>query len=172
LKAYEVNIIGLSLKAHEFNYTLDDAFFKHYGTALLNGGAFEAQVVLNKHETFIEVDFSIEGKADLVCDRSLEPFQYPVKVKKQVLFKYGEEAGEVDENIFIITRDQATLELGQIMYELLALQIPMKKLHPRFQAVENESDDEGKIVYTSSSEKSDEETTDPRWEILKKLNKK
>ncbi len=172
MKAYEVNIIGLSLKAHEFNYQLDSAFFKHYGTALLRGGAFEAKVVLNKHETFIEVDFSIEGKADLVCDRSLEPFQYPVKVKKQVLFKYGEEAGEVDENIIIITRDQATLELGQIMYELIALQIPMKKLHPRFQAVENESDEEGKIVYTSSPEKDDEDTTDPRWEILKKLNKK
>ncbi|MFZ5973167.1 MAG: YceD family protein [Bacteroidota bacterium] len=171
LKAYEVNIIGLSLKAHEFNHTLGDAFFEHYGTTLLNGGAFESRVILNKHETFIEVDFSIEGKADLICDRSLEPFQYPVRVKKQLLFKYGEEPGEVDENIIIITRDQATLELGQIMYELIALQIPMKKLHPRFQAVESESNDEGEIVYTSSSEKSDEETTDPRWEILKKLNK-
>jgi uncharacterized metal-binding protein YceD (DUF177 family) len=54
------------------------------------------------------------------------------------------------------------------MYEFIALEIPMKKLHPRFQ---NETDDEaeGKVIYSSGTEASEDEPIDPRWEVLKKL---
>ena len=33
----------------------------------------------------------------------------------------------------IIQRDTAWLELGQYIFEFIALAIPIKKLHPRFQ---------------------------------------
>lgn len=170
MNIYSVNIIGLSLKAHSFEYQLDDAFFKKYGTELLAGGDFKAEVILNKHETFIEADFSIQGSAQLICDRSLEPFQYPLTIRKKVMFKYGEEAGEINDEIVVITRDQATLEIGQLMYEFIGIEVPMKKLHPRFQEEEEEEFSEGKIVYSSdANDKTDEGSIDPRWEILKKL---
>jgi uncharacterized metal-binding protein YceD (DUF177 family) len=54
------------------------------------------------------------------------------------------------------------------MYEFIALEIPIKKLHPRFED-ETEDGTEGKIIYTSSTGQPDEETIDPRWEKLKKL---
>lgn len=165
--AYRVNIIGLSNKAHTFDFTIGDEFFKQYGTEILQGGDFEAKVVLDKHETFIDADFSIKGKAKLVCDRSLEPFDQPVKVHRKVMFKYGEEAAELSDEIVVITRDQATLELGQFMYEFISLEIPMKRLHPKFRD-EEEDNGEGKIVYKSES-KDDDSDIDPRWEKLKKL---
>jgi len=123
--AYSVNIIGLSNKAHTFDFRIGDEFFKQYGTEILQGGDFEAKVVLDKHETFIDADFSITGKARLVCDRSLEPFDEPVKVHRKIMFKYGEEPSELSDEIVIITRDQATLELGQFMYEFISLEIPI-----------------------------------------------
>ena len=165
--AYSVNIIGLSNKAHTFDFTIGDEFFARYGTEILQGGDFEVKVVLDKHETFIDADFSIAGKARLICDRSLEPFERPVKIHRKIMFKYGEEPNELSDEIVIITRDQANLELGQFMYEFISLDIPMKKLHPRF---EDEEDDNatGKIVYKSESDNK-EDDTDPRWEKLKKL---
>lgn len=66
----------------------------------------------------------------------------------------------------MIHRGTETLELGQYIYEFIALAIPMKKLHPRFQ---DEPDDEGSIIYTSDTDKKEEEEIDPRWEKLKKL---
>ena len=173
VNAYAVNIIGLSLKAHSFDYTLDDGFFKQYGTELLTGGTFQSTVVLNKHETFIEADFSIQGEANLICDRSLEPFGFPIKLRKQIVFKYGEQADEGDDEVIVIPREQSSLDLGQLMYELIGLQIPMKKLHPKFRNEEEDGENEGKIVYQSGGDTTNEsETIDPRWEILKKLNKK
>lgn len=166
--AYSVNIIGLSSKAHTFDFTIGDEFFRQYGTEILQGGDFEAKVVLDKHETFIDANFSIMGKARLVCDRCLEPFEEPVKVHRKVMFKYGEETREISDEIVIITRDQAQLELGQFIYEFISLGIPMKKLHPKFR--DNEEDDtEGKIVYKSESDDDNGTDIDPRWEKLKKL---
>ncbi len=172
MKAFSVNIIGLSKKAHQFDYELDRAFFEKYGKDLVSDGHFSASVVLDKHETFIEAEFKIKGEAKLICDRSLEPFDFPIDIDKRIVFKYGEEEVELTDEIIIISRDRASLELGQYMYEFIALAIPMKKVHPKFQEDEDDDESEGKLIYTSETEtKSEESEVDPRWEILKKLKK-
>lgn len=173
--AYGVNIIGLSNKVHHFEYEIGDEFFRQWGTDLVNQGRFHVEVALNKHETFIEADFKIKGTATLTCDRSLEPFDYPIWTTRKILFKYGEKDEEISDEIIMINRDTATLELGQYIYEFIALAIPMKKLHPRFRAEEITEDEtaEGKIVYSSEptedKDKKDDDDIDPRWNILKNL---
>jgi uncharacterized metal-binding protein YceD (DUF177 family) len=174
--AYSVNILSLSNKIHHFNYDLGDMFFKEYGTDLVSQGSFHADVALNKHETFIEADFVIKGNAVLTCDRSLEPFDFPIGSDHRILFKFGDTNEEMSDEIIMIHRDTATLELGQYLYEFIALAIPIKKLHPKFQEAEDDEDEnqEGKIVYTSSSDEKggdndDNDGIDPRWNILKKL---
>lgn len=169
MKAFRVNILGLSLKAHHFDFQIDDAFFKEYGTDLVSGGEFRADVVLDKKETFIEAVFKIKGHARLVCDRSLEPFDYPIDIDKKVVFKYGEEETELSDEIVVIRHDRAVLEVGQYLYEFIALEIPMKKLHPKFNDAEDD-DTEGKMVYSSTPDPDPgDDGMDPRWEQLKKL---
>lgn len=169
MKGYSANIISLSLKAHHFNYTLGDEFFGEYGADLVYGGKFSAEVILTKTEMFIEVHFNISGQARLVCDRSLEPFDYPLEIDKKMIFKYGDEESELSDQIIVIRHDRVTLDLGQYIYEFIVLEIPMKKLHPKFENFEEE-DNEGKMVYSSSpDEDSGGDDVDPRWEQLKKL---
>jgi uncharacterized metal-binding protein YceD (DUF177 family) len=173
LKAFSVNIIGLSNKVHQFQYEFGDEFFAAYGSGLISKGQFKADVELNKHETFIEATFKITGHANLICDRSLDPFEYPIDFKKKIVFKYGDTDAELSDEIIMIHRDTDTLELGQYIYEFIGLEIPIKKLHPRY-LDEMDMDDgaAGKIIYTSGESKNDpddDENIDPRWEILKKL---
>jgi len=174
LRIFGVNIIGLSNKVHDFHYEFGDEFFKHYGTEVVAQGNFTADVTLDKHETFIEATFKIKGQAKVVCDRSLDPFEHPVKVGKKIVFKYGDQDQELSDEIIIIQRDTDTLELGQYIYEFIVLEIPIKKLHPRYQH-EGDMDEnaEGKIIYSSGNgENTDSDSSDdidPRWEKLKKL---
>jgi len=161
---FSVNILGLTKEVHPFEFQLGEDFFKKYGQEVVANGKLSTVVVLDKKETFIEADFKIEGNAFLICDRSLDEFDYPVSISRKIVFKYGEEPKEVSDEIIIITQDQVQLDLGQLMYEFIALHIPMKKLHPRFRDDENK---EG-LVYTST-DKDSEEKIDPRWEMLKKL---
>ena len=164
-----VNIIGLSKTAHEFKYHLGKSFFDEFGKDLLEEGNFDAVVVLDKHETFIEGTFSVKGAAHLICDRSLEPFDYPLELSRKVVFKYGTEEGEVTDEIVVIPQDKPSLNVGQYLYEFIALALPMKRIHPKYQEEEDENDEtEGKIIYSSGPDNNDEDI-DPRWEKLKKL---
>lgn len=167
--AYRINIVGLSNTVHHFNFEIGDDFFIQYGTDLISKGHFNVNIELNKHETFIEVDFEIKGSAQLICDRSLEAFDYPIEEKNKIVFKYGDDDQEITDEIIMINREAVGLELGQYIYEFIALAIPMKKLHPKFQD-ENDDESEGRIIYSSGDEiKEKDENIDPRWEQLKKL---
>jgi uncharacterized metal-binding protein YceD (DUF177 family) len=167
LSDYFVNILGLSQKTHSFDFKIENAFFKIYGTEVVSEGQFLAKVVLDKREKLIEANFDIEGKANLVCDRSLDPFEHAMKINRKMIFKFGEAAEEVSDEITIIPQDLQQLDVGQFIYEYIVLEVPMKKIHPRYQS-DNEEDEneEGKLIY--QSEKS-EDVIDPRWEVLKKL---
>lgn len=168
MKTLSINIAGLELKVHHFSFSLGDEFLQQYGQGYLPGGQFSVEVVLDKHETFIEADFKIEGTTKLTCDRSLEVFDFPIHLEKRILFKYGEEDMEMTDEIMLINRDKSSLDLGQFIYEFIGLSIPIKKLHPKFEDEDDEG--EGKMIYSSSTdETSDENEVDPIWEKLKKL---
>ena len=167
MKGFGINIIGLSNTVHQFDFEFGDEFFRHYGSDLVSAGTFRADVALNKHETFIEADFSIKGKLQLTCDRSLELFDYPVNINSKIVFKFGDHDEEITEEIVMIHRDTATLEIGQYIYEFIGLAVPLKKLHPKFGQEESEDG----IIYTSGETADEEKEVDPRWDILKKLKK-
>lgn len=169
MREYSVNIIGLRNAVHSFQYELNDQFFEHFESGLVSTGNFQVDVVLDKRETFIDAAFAIKGVAGLICDRSLEPFDYPIEVDKHIVFKYGDRDEEISDDVVMIKRETEKLDLSQYMYEFISLEVPMKKLHPRFRE-EPDDDSEGKIIYSSgtSPDKGDQET-DPRWDQLKKL---
>jgi uncharacterized protein len=168
MDSYRINILGLSLNIHQFHYEFGNEFFGKYDKELVSEGKFTVDVVLDKRETFLETEFKIKGSVKLVCDRSLDEFDYPVNFTRRMIFKYGDQDVEVSEDVMMIHHGTESLEIGQYIYEFIALAIPMKKLHPRFQ----DESEEDNLIYTSDSadeKKADE--IDPRWEMLKKLNK-
>jgi len=167
---FQVNIIGLSQKAHQFDFEFGDEFFEHYGRSLLEHGHFKAVVTLEKSETMLEGRFQVTGTAGLICDRSLEPFDYPMEIDRMIRFKYGPEEKELSDEIVLISRDRQRLDLGQYIYEFIGVTIPMKRLHPKFKDDELE-ESEIQLVYSSPIDETEKEegTIDPRWEKLKKL---
>ena len=174
VKAYKVNIVGLTNTVHHFEFEVGNDFFSRYGTQLLSEGSLQTHVTLDKRETFIEATFVIKGTVKVICDRSLDPFDFPIKTEKKLVFKYGDTDEEISDEIVMINRDSDSLELGQYIFEFITLEVPMKKLHPRYRDEEDEDDASGgKIIYTSRSPDDDNKEQggdiDPRWEILKKL---
>lgn len=165
MKEFLINIAGLGNKIHEFRYTVGDAFFEHFGKEMVQKGNLEAIVTLDKQETFLDAGIHIRGTVELVCDRSLEPFDFPVDFEGRILFKYADQAEEISEEIIHITRDTESIDLGQLIYEFICTAIPMRKLHPKFK---DESEDENiGIIY--KTEEQAPEVNDPRWEKLKNL---
>src|SRR5687768_4148431 len=98
-RAYTINIVGLANRDHHFNFEIGDSFFAEFGTELLSEGSLKADVTLDKRETFIGASFVIDGSVKLICDRSLDPFDYPIHAKKNLVFKYGDADQELSDEI-------------------------------------------------------------------------
>jgi uncharacterized metal-binding protein YceD (DUF177 family) len=170
LSEFGINIRSLENREYVFEYTIDDLFFGNFENAPVSRGKLNCKAVIDKTSSFIRVNLLISGAVELVCDRSLDPFDYPVNTTGQWVYKFGDEEMEIDEEISIIARNRHDINLAQNIYELISVAIPMKKLHPRYDSEEEQQDE---MVYTTGSKiDPDEEPSagiDPRWEILKKL---
>lgn len=169
LRSFDIDIFKLANKEHEYDFVFDDRLFEAFEFSGVKRGKGKVEVSLNKSDTMISLNFSIEGDLRLICDRSLDEFDYPLSLMETILLKYGEHEEELGDNLFMIQKDTQTINMAQFLHESISLAIPMKKLHPKFE----EDEDASAQVFIYSSEEKEEiknnDETDPRWDILKKL---
>ena len=178
LNAYDINLVNLKDKIHEYDFVLDNDFFSLFEQNLVNGGSLQAHVVLDKSSLLLNFEFNITGTVNLNCDRTLEEFDYPIAIKENLLVKFGDQELELDDNVLQIPHDAQTINIAQHLFDYIGLTIPMKKLHPRFEVDDTTEGDI--LIYSTAQTGNDaenspdapEESVDPRWDILKNLNKK
>lgn len=177
LRTFDIDIVSLSNAKHYYDYTLDSTFFENLEDSLLEKGQLKATVMLNKSETMIQATIAVEGWVELICDRSLDPFEYQISTNDQVIFKYGKEYAEISEEIVTIPFETQKLNLSQFIYEFIGLAVPMKKLHPKFikEGEEENDEEETLLIYSTPIDLDEDELKDdeidPRWDILNKLKK-
>ena len=174
LQDFSIDIYKLNNKVYQYQYIIDDSFFALFERSTVDQGKLDVKVILDKQETLITARFLIDGSVTLICDRSLETFDYPLHIEESLLYQYGEEEEELTDEIMIITSRTQQINVAQPIYEFIALAVPMKRLHPKY-ANDDHPYLEGEIVFSSQQDDvidtSTETTVDPRWEALKKLKK-
>ena len=173
LRKFDIHITQLEQKEHGYEFEGGNAFFKAFEQELITQGNFKAVVTLNKSSTMLLLLFDIVGTVELTCDRSLDVFDEPIHIQEKLILKFGDKAEILSDDIEIITRDTATINVAQPIFDFIGLAIPIKKLHPRFRT--EDTDDDGNIlIYSTDSVKpeadlEEEKEIDPRWAALKKL---
>ncbi len=179
LHTYDIGLAQLSNKTHEYEFELDNAFFKLFDQTLVNGGNLKADVILVKSELLLNFTFHIYGTVNLTCDRSLDTFDYPLDTTQTLHVRFGEEEVELDENVLQIKHDAQKINIAQHLFDFIGLAVPMKKLHPRFEQEDEDlvrDADENILIYSSSTAPEndpeggdDDEPADPRFAALKKI---
>ena len=174
IKEFNIEIYKLANGIHKYNFEVKDSFFEHFENSLIEKGSALVVVELEKSDTFIKMGFDIQGMYELICDRSLESFFQHFSTHEKVIFKFGPEVQELDDDIYVILKNTQRLNIAQLVYEFISITIPMKKLHPRY---ENDLENEDEMLIYSSededqgneSEAQEEKDIDPRWLKLKNL---
>ena len=165
-KTFNIDIYKLSFKKHEYQFIWNDGLFTIEESSLVQKGQGECQLVLDKSETMITLDFKISGTVELTCDRSLEPFDHKIELDEHLILKLGDDNEELGDDIAMINRDTQQLNIAEYLYQYINLSIPIKRLHPD---LINE-DDEGIVFVTETApEENKNNEDDPRWAALKKL---
>jgi uncharacterized metal-binding protein YceD (DUF177 family) len=169
---YMVRFPGLKDRTDTFEFLLDDSFFAFHEEADWCGGEVQVTVEMNKKPDVIALHFRLKGNVRVTCDRCLEAFSKEIETEETLFLKYGDEPGELENNILVISREQHQLDVAHFLYEVILLALPVRKVHP-----EGPSGQPGcnpamieKLEQHTVSEENKE--TDPRWEELKKLIEK
>lgn len=169
LRNYDVSFSGLKTGKHKFRFEIDQEFFQLFDTEQeFTNPKIAVDVLLDKHSTFMEFEIKVNGTVELVCDISNENFDHPVENEIRVLVKFGEEYDDSEEDVITIPTADHAFNIAQLIYENVALSIPMKKISP------NVSEEDLAILEKFSPKEDDEEEheSDPRWDALKNLKNK
>ena len=174
LTAYNIPIFHLVDGISQYNFEFDSNFFALFDYDDLKKGNVKLRVTLDKNEHLIVATFAFDGFVELICDRTLEVFDYQLAIENELLFRYGDSEKELADDTIQITKTTEHINIAQWAYEFIVLALPLKKLHPRFK---DEKDDgsEFRLIYSSDDsveESLEEENKNSPWSILNKLKKK
>lgn len=172
LRNYEVGFSGLKEGKHNFQFEIGTSFFELFDTEQeFSNPIIKADILLDKHSTFLEFWIKIFGTVDLVCDISNEIFQNPIENDTKFLVKFGEEYDDSNEEVITIPQHEHAFNVAQIIYELVTLSIPMKKLSPNLSQKDLEILEKFSPQEIEEKEEQKEEI-DPRWEALRQFKNK
>jgi uncharacterized metal-binding protein YceD (DUF177 family) len=167
LREYIINFGNLKLGQHEYDWTIDEDFFKEFEYSLVKKGRLDVHLVLEKQkETLLILNFTIKGAIGLECDRCLDEFDYPVDISNRLLVKLTdkEESSEDDELIFLGAEDYQ-IDVSPYIYEFINIALPLRHICEEV----NKECNQKMITHLNEVNRHEEDSTDPRWDQLKNI---
>lgn len=128
LTKYNIPIATLKPGIFNYEFSIDDRFFKNFEASIIQKGKIKVNLELEKKTSLLELFFEIKGSITTICDRCLEPMQLSIDKEHRLLVKYSETL-EDDLEVSYIPVATQVLNVGTYIYEFVHLAIPMMKTH-------------------------------------------
>lgn len=190
-KDFLIQFTGLKLGEHQFEYQIENDFFDLFNYSEFNSTNVKVNIAMLKKTNMLELQFTHKGTVNVPCDITNEDFDLPIEGNLNLLVKFGEEFNNENDDLLILPHGEFQFNVMQYIYEMIALSVPYKRIHPDIAAdyEEEESDDDLDFLDSDDlemineddfddDELNDNETdensdnnkdTDPRWDKLKQL---
>ena len=171
LRKYSIPFTGLKLGKHQFEFTVDDAFFDEFDYSLVKKANLHCLVELDRQETMLILNFQIKGTVDANCDRCLAQYPQPLDITEQQIAKFSDEVIDEDDEIITLSKNDHEINIAGLIYEYINVAMPF------ISVCNNEGNtsycDKEMLEKLNNLSANDEQSehTDPRWDVLKKINK-
>lgn len=167
LNQYQIQFSGLNNEIYQFDFKIDKSFFEATAFPEVRSGDLTVHVELDKQINMMVLDFTIEGEVELMCDRCLDYFKYPLSIEEQLIVKQVVEAKESDDdNLIYIDMQAHTLDLVHSIYEYINVALPIQRFHPEDEAGNSSCDPEMIKKLKDFSQP----IQNPQWNALNDLN--
>ena len=162
-----IPVSGLALGVHDFKFDINDAFFTDLDYSEVKHGQVTVDLEAVREELMITLNFSMEGKVLVPCDRCADEFYIPIQSEQVFYIKLGTEEVEESDDVVVVPADQHAYDIRSLVYEYIILSIPIHRVHP-----EGECNPKVLALLSHDEETVEESAveTDPRWAALKGLN--
>lgn len=168
IRQFDLSFAGLKEGTHSFEYPLEQAFFDHYPSfEFVQKGEGMASISLEKKTNMLQLFFSITATIHCDCDRCGDALALPVSANDRLIVKFGDEGYEQTEEIMNLAEKEHKLNLMDLIYEFLYLNLPLKMVHEEGACNEESL---ARLNGFDDEEKGNDDEIDPRWEALKNIN--
>jgi uncharacterized protein len=163
---YLVKFSGLKIGKHSFDFEVGKTFFTSKDYSPFDNGLLNVNLILDKKETMLVLDFEIKGKIFCVCHRCDAEMTLEVESQDDFIVRFGGEES-LDENLVVLGVDAFEMDVEGLIYELIASNVPLRTVHE-----DGDCDDEVTALLDDEVEleENDLSEADPRWAELKKIN--
>ena len=166
---YKIEFAALKIGDHQFNFKADKKFFDRFNFSDFNDISVNIDIDLTKKSTLLKLNFVLEGRVNVSCDLTNEPYDHTIKHVASLVVKFGQEYNDEDDEILVLPHGEHKLFVDQYIFEMIVLSLPPKRIHP---GVEDGSlNSEILEILEELKPKENSNLADPRWEQLKKFKK-
>lgn len=169
LKQFNIPFIGLKIGSHLFEYEIDKSFFENFNFDEYFDANVHIRLTLNRKSTMLQLAFEAKGSVNVTCDVSGEPFDQIIEASLPLIVKFGEEFNDDNEEILILPHSEFQINVAQYIYELIVLNVPLKRVHPQVLDGTMQSEAVKKLEKLKVTKEKTTEDVDPRWDKLKSL---
>ena len=169
LECLKVDLKGLKDDETSFVFNLDESYFSALDQAEVKKGSLHVSVSIRKASGFFEILIHEAGTVIIPCDRCLDDMEQPVETDVRLTVRLGDENSE-DGDTIVVAEDEGILDLTWIIYESVALAIPIRHVHAPGKCNTAMTEVLEELSADRSSDEESDQSIDPRWEKLKKLN--
>ena len=171
LESLKIDLKGLKDEETSLEFNLDDSFFGALDSADVKKGSLHVSVSIRKATGFFELNFHTDGIVIIPCDRCLDDMEQPVETDNRLIVKFGSNYSEEDD-IIVVPEDEGILDTSWIIYEFVALAIPIRHVHAPGKCNPAMTEALEELSADRSSDEESIQAVDPRWEKLLKLKEK
>lgn len=171
IRNYDVMFSNLKVGRHIFGFKITQSFFDLFTFEQdFRSPQVDINLELDKKNTFLELMFTAKGEVEVDCDISGNPYTETIDGALKLVVKFGEEFDDSDDEVWVLPQGEYKINVAQLIYELILLYLPQKRIHPNLDSDEMQSAMDLLDKYAPHpQEESEEESNDERWDALKKL---
>lgn len=161
--AYIINLRDRQTAPQTYEWIAGDDFFAAIEDARIQHGSVAVVLKVEYLTSAVyDLHFALKGQVVVACDRCMEPMNQEIEGNATVRVRLGEEDAD-DGDVITIPEERGTIDLQWPIYEQIALQVPIRHVHPEGECT-GETD---KALKKYAAQAEEEESTDPRWDALK-----
>lgn len=134
-REFEIAWQGLKTGPNTYMYELDDRFMEAHGAgAEFRNWDAKVTLVFDKHENFFMLNFDIDGKVTVPCDRCGDDFVLRLWDEFDLVVKLTggdeDEKPEDEDDVVFIPRSETVIDMSGWLYEFVMLSVPLQHIHP------------------------------------------
>ncbi len=184
---FKLPLKSMPVGTRTFDYHLDKQFFVNMESSDIHGADLDVKVTVTHKADVYDLHFHVAGTVVLLCDRCLDAMDHEVDTTYDLSVRYGEAYCDDSDTLLEIPESENYLNVAYMLYDTVALTIPIKHVHApgqcnkdmssllRRHKVSNASAEEDGAIDEQMIDEMDSiggvsDFTDPRWDALKGLS--